>query len=103
MLLMSMGIMSGCSLLPTKIVYVKPEKVSFVVPEINVTETPIFKPTDINVSQDKLHIITTVDTFLTIQSITKKLRLEKAMFKSGYESLKRQILNYRKKVNHAKQ
>ena len=89
--------MSGCSLLPTKIVYVKPEKVSFVVPTVQVEEINSFKPQDIEVVNGT-KIETSVDTFLQIQEITKKLRVQVKIYKEAFFSLERQIKNYNQKV-----
>jgi len=97
MLLMTMMNMSGCSLLPTKIVYVKPEKVSFVVPTVEAEEVSSFKPQDIEVV-NKTRIETSVNTFLKIQEITKKLRVQVKMYKEAFFSLERQIKNYNQKV-----
>lgn len=89
--------LNGCSLKETKI-YVQPKKATFIVADINVSTTPPFKPRDINISKDKLKITTSVNTFLKIKEITKKLRVEVKIYKEAFESLKRQVLNYRAKV-----
>jgi len=89
--------MSGCSLLPTRVVYVKPEKVSFVVPTVEVEEVEILKPQDIEVVNET-RIETSVNTFLKIQEITKKLRVQVKMYKEAFFSLERQIKNYNQKV-----
>lgn len=94
---MTMMSMSGCSLLPTRVVYVKPEKVSFVVPTVEVEEVEILKPQDIEVVNET-RIETSVNTFLKIQEITKKLRVQVKMYKEAFFSLERQIKNYNQKV-----
>lgn len=101
MLLTVMALLSGCSL-KTETVFIEPKKVTFVVPDVNITTVPLFKPNDINISKDKLHIETSVNTFLKIMEVSKKLRLENAIWKESFLTLKRQIFNYRKRVKDAK-
>ena len=98
---MMMALLHGCSL-PIKTVYVQPKKVNFNVSEINASSVPVFKPRDIEVSKDGTKITTTVDTFLKIKSITKKLRLKAKIYQEAFFSLKRQVERYNKRIKELK-
>lgn len=88
-------VLIGCSSNPKK-VYIYPKKVKFYIVDVNLTKIPTFKPTDINITNNQ-KIETSVSTFLKIKEITKRLRVHRAIYKKAFESLKRQILRYRKK------
>ena len=105
MLLMNMVFMSGCSLCQTKTVYVKAKEPTFVIPDVNITTPPPFKPKDIEVidenttfKRDGTEVKTSLKTMLKSESISKFRGLEAYIYKESFFSLVRQIMNYRERV-----